>query len=109
MAKPPSFFKQATLFLLILCCVALLGAIPALSARTAEDGSSPQARGRQRARAEASKVIVGEYPPDFELPILTFDKDGAGKPIGVIHENKTFRLSSFRGKRPVCMIMSSYT
>jgi len=52
---------------------------------------------------------VGEEAPDFELPTLTITNDADGKPIGVIRENETIRLSSFRGKRPVCLIMSSYT
>ena len=55
------------------------------------------------------KVIVGEFAPDFELPILTFKTDAAGKTVGVISDDDTVRLSTFRGKKPVCMIMSSYT
>jgi hypothetical protein len=54
-------------------------------------------------------VRVGEYAPDFNLPRLTITSDPSGKPIGVIRDADTFRLSSFRGKRPVCLIMSSYT
>ncbi|MFB0525771.1 MAG: hypothetical protein ACETVZ_09520 [Phycisphaerae bacterium] len=55
------------------------------------------------------KIKIGEFPPDFELPRLNLKTDEAGKPIGVISQNDTIRLSSFRGKRPVCLIMSSYT
>jgi len=55
------------------------------------------------------KVKVGEFAPDFELPRLTLKTDASGKNIGVISEDETVRLSSFRGKKPVCMIMSSYT
>ena len=55
------------------------------------------------------KVNVGEFPPDFELPKLFFSTDENGKRIGVISEKDTIRLSSFRGKKPVCLIMSSYT
>lgn len=55
------------------------------------------------------KVKVGEFAPDFELPRLTFKTDAAGKTVGVISDNDTIRLSAFRGKKPVCMIMSSYT
>ena len=51
----------------------------------------------------------GEFPPDFELPRLTFRMDETGKTVGVINEKNTIRLSSFRGKKPVCLIMSSYT
>ena len=64
----------------------------------------------QRSRAAANpKVKVGELAPDFELPKLVLKTDASGKNIGVISENETVRLSSFRGKKPVCMIMSSYT
>jgi hypothetical protein len=54
-------------------------------------------------------VKVGEYAPDFNLPRLTITSDANGKPVGVLREKDTVRLSSFRGKRPVCLIMSSYT
>jgi hypothetical protein len=54
-------------------------------------------------------VKPGEFPPDFKLPRLTLKTDATGKPVGVIGEKDTIRLSSFRGKKPVCLIMSSYT
>ena len=54
-------------------------------------------------------IREGGYPPDFELPKLNFRTDDAGKTVGVINENDTVRLSSFRGRKPVCLIMSSYT
>ena len=54
-------------------------------------------------------IREGEFPPDFELPKLHFRTDEAGKTVGVINERDTVRLSSFRGKKPVCLIMSSYT
>ncbi len=69
--------------------------------------SSGQAR--QARSAENPIVKLGQFAPDFELPKLTFKTDDAGKPIGVISEKDTVRLSSFRGKKPVCLIMSSYT
>jgi hypothetical protein len=59
--------------------------------------------------SENPLVRVGAYAPDFNLPRLTITTDAGGKPIGVIRDADTFRLSSFRGKRPVCLIMSSYT
>ena len=55
------------------------------------------------------KVKVGELAPDFELPRLTFRTDASGKTVGVISDSDMIRLSIFRGKKPVCMIMSSYT
>ncbi len=63
-----------------------------------------QARG-----AGDALVKMGEYAPDFNLPRLTITNDPNGKHIGIIRPADTFRLSSFRGKRPVCLIMSSYT
>ena len=54
-------------------------------------------------------ILQGEFPPDFELPKLNFRTDETGKTVGVIKEKDTVRLSSFRGKKPVCLIMSSYT
>ncbi len=73
----------------------------------AAEFSSGQAR--QARTAENSLVKLGQFAPDFELPKLAFKTDDTGKPIGVISEKDTVRLSSFRGKKPVCLIMSSYT
>jgi len=64
---------------------------------------------RQARSAENPLVKLGQFAPDFELPRLTLKTDETGKPIGVISEKDTVRLSSFRGKKPVCLIMSSYT
>ncbi len=66
---------------------------------------------RERPNRNAGNPLVkpGEYAPDFDLPMLTFATDAEGKSIGVISEKDRIRLSSFRGKRPVCLIMSSYT
>jgi hypothetical protein len=72
------------------------------------DPSDLVAKSRPQDRS-ASKIKVGEFPPDFELPVLKFETDGEGKPVGVISERESIRLSSYQGKRPVCMIMSSYT
>ena len=64
---------------------------------------------RQARSAENPLLKLGQFAPDFELPKLTFKTNDTGKPIGVISEKDTVRLSSFRGKKPVCLIMSSYT
>lgn len=53
-------------------------------------------------------IKVGQEAPDFDLPKLIITRNKEGKPIGKISEEK-IKLSSFRGKKPVCMIMSSYT
>ena len=73
--------------------------------------SEPAAAQRPQSNRTAGnpKVKVGEFAPDFELPRLTFKTDATGKTVGVISEKDTIRLSSFRGKKPVCLIMSSYT
>jgi len=66
---------------------------------------------RERPNRSAINLLVkpGEYPPDFNLPRLTLTTDAEGTSVGVINEKDRIRLSSFRGKRPVCLIMSSYT
>ena len=72
--------------------------------------SSGQTRRARTANPDVSGLVkLGQFAPDFELPKLTFKTDDTGKPIGVISEKDTVRLSSFRGKKPVCLIMSSYT
>ena len=68
-----------------------------------------QTRERPPRTADNPLVKPGQYPPDFDLPRLTFQTDAAGNPVGVISQQDRIRLSSFRGKKPVCMIMSSYT
>ena len=86
-------------------CIALLAAF--LSQVTiAKELTADQP---QRAQRPQPKVKVGELAPDFNLPLLTFDTDAAGKPIGKISDNNKIRLSDYFGKKPVCMIMSSYT
>jgi hypothetical protein len=83
------------LFGLIVGCVVVMSA--------ARDGLG-------QVRATGSGLVkVGEYAPDFNLPRLTITSEANGKPIGILREKDTVRLSSFRGKRPVCLIMSSYT
>ncbi len=64
-------------------------------------------RGGARKSKEPA-VIVGQVAPDFELPRLSLVKDKKGKRIGKISSEKV-KLSSFRGKKPVCLIFSSYT
>ncbi len=86
--------------------VAYLMTIFFLMALVAEFSSG---QARQARSAENPLVKLGQFAPDFELPKLTFKTDDTGKPIGVISEKDTVSLSSFRGKKPVCLIMSSYT
>ena len=72
-------------------------------------GGQQQMTQRRSTRGSTTKINIGEFPPDFELPKLAIKTDDTGKPIGVISEKDTVRLSSFHGKKPVCLIMSSYT
>ena len=97
----------ATRLVTVFCIMALTVILsrPALAA----ERSGGQTRTRQTQVAANPLVEPGRFPPDFELPKLTFSTDAAGKTVGIISEKDTTRLSSFRGKKPVCLIMSSYT
>jgi hypothetical protein len=64
---------------------------------------------RKMPRGYNPKINLGEFPPDFELPRLVIETDATRKSQGVISETDTVKLSSFRDKKPVCIIMSSYT
>ena len=90
------FRKAPFLLTVVFCLVILIAGI----------GEGQQ---RKMPRGYNPKINIGEFPPDFELPRLTIKTDETGDSIGVISEDDTVRLSSFRGKRPVCLIMSSYT
>ena len=81
----------------------LLGLILALACNQA------CAQSIRTSRDANPKIVFGQFPPDFELPRLRFDTNAPGEPVGVIDETDTVRLSSFRGTKPVCLIMSSYT
>jgi len=83
------------LLILGLACVMLCDRANAQSIRTSRDANP--------------KIVRGEFPPDFTLPRLSLTKDANGNPVGMIDETDTIQLSSFRGKKPVCLIMSSYT
>lgn len=54
--------------------------------------------------AQAGGPAVGDLAPDFDLPRLVPATNGA--PAGA---GEKIRLSSFRAKRPVILILSSYT
>ena len=97
----------ATRIVTIFCIVAL-AAILSRPALTAERSGS-QTRTKQTQGAANPLIEIGRFPPDFELPKLTFSADAAGNNVGLISEKDMIRLSSFRGKKPVCLIMSSYT
>ncbi|MFC1760754.1 hypothetical protein ACFL6U_01585 [Planctomycetota bacterium] len=69
---------------------------------------SVQGADRNRPNTE-SQVVVGQYAPDFNLPRLQITQSNEGQPIGILDPNSSLHLASLRGKRPVCLIMSSYT
>jgi hypothetical protein len=52
---------------------------------------------------------VGEEAPDFEQPRLEIGAADANGLAKATISEQTVRLSSFRGKRPVVLIFSSYT
>jgi len=89
----------------LICLVALCALIA-----QADQQAQPQQTSPRVTNAGPNPLIkFGEYPPDFNLPILTFGTDAAGVKVGKIDPKKTIRLSDYRGKKPVCLIMSSYT
>jgi len=90
-------FQNTPLLLLVVFCIVILIT------------GTGQAQQKKMPPGYNPKIKLGEFPPDFELPRLTIKTDDAGKSVGVINEQDTVRLSSFRGKKPVCLIMSSYT
>jgi hypothetical protein len=75
----------------------------------AAEQSGDNTQTEQAKDADKPLIEFGRFAPDFELPTLTFKTDPTGKTIGLISEENKIRLSSFRGKKPVCLIMSSYT
>ena len=62
-------------------------------------------RGGRRTR---NILKVGQPAPDFELPVLKFEKDKEGELVGKITDEKV-KLSSFRGQQSVVVFFSSYT
>ena len=100
--------RFAATHLVTIFCIVALAAILSRPALTAER-SGGQTRTEQTQGAANPLIEPGQFPPDFELPKLTFSTDAAGKTVGLISEKDTIRLSAFRGKKPVCLIMSSYT
>ncbi|MGB2865063.1 MAG: hypothetical protein WBC05_17175 [Sedimentisphaerales bacterium] len=63
-------------------CLAVILSQPALTA----ERSGSQTRTKQTRGAGNPLIELGRFPPDFELPKLTFSTDAAGKPIGLSRE-----------------------
>jgi len=90
---------------LFLTCVVIIGVGQLLFA---EYEGGEDERSRRDRSAEAAGLKVGDIAPEFELPRLTIEKGKDGNFIGKISEKKV-KLSSFRGKKPVFLVFSSYT
>ena len=98
-----SFARRRLMFLS--ACVVIIGAGQLLFASEDEREDERDGRGRP---TEKTALKVGGTAPDFELPRLTIEKGKEGKAVGKISE-KEVKLSSFRGKKPVFLVFSSYT
>ena len=61
-----------------------------------------------RRRRSGPQLKVGQVAPEIELAPLTFKKNDKGETVGVIGTKK-IKLSTFKGKAPVCIFSSSYT
>jgi predicted Holliday junction resolvase-like endonuclease len=70
--------------------------------------TEPNAAEAEKAAKEKPVIVAGQIAPDFELPRLTIETDEEGKHFGKI-STETVKLSSYRGKRCVFLILSSYT
>jgi len=79
-------------------------------ASAAETGTSAERSPADRADRRPAMVQLepGDEAPDFELPRLALEKNSKGEVVGKVSD-ETVRLSSFRGKRAVVLISSSYT
>ncbi len=81
--------------------VLAVGAGLTMAAGKASDRKAPR---KQR----AAQLKVGQLAPDFELPVLKEEKNEKGEKVARITSKKV-KLSSFRGKKLVCVFFSSYT
>lgn len=91
-----------------LACAAL--AVPSLvpAAERQEPKRGPDGEQPQYRRPNAKTLTPGQEAPDFQLPRLIIETGKDGKSVAKATA-ETLRLSSFRGKRPVVLIFSSYT
>ena len=80
------------------------------SAYAAAQKPKPPARGKPPTRGRRPRVElkVGQVAPDVELAPLEFEKNDKGEMVPKIGEKK-IKLSTFKGKAPVCIFSSSYT
>jgi len=81
---------------------------PAALAAERPEASRPAEQGAARADRFAAVLRVGQQAPDFELPRLALETDADGQTVGRVGQDKV-RLSKVLGKKPVCLLLSSYT
>ena len=87
----------------LLCTIAALLLAPTIPAAERPDGP------RQPTGRPGQKFLEpGQEAPDLTLPRLAVETDKDGNPAGKVSDQKV-TVSSFRGKKPVVVIFSSYT
>ncbi len=79
-----------------------------IEAPTTEPNTAEAEKTVKSPAKEKPAIVAGQIAPDFELPRLTIETDEEGKNIGKI-STETVKLSDYRGKRCVFLILSSYT
>ncbi|MCP4708281.1 MAG: hypothetical protein GY869_06630, partial [Planctomycetes bacterium] len=80
--------KTAACLTALLCLVAVCALIAHADQQTRPQQTSPRVT-----NAGPNPLIkFGEYPPDFNLPILTFGTDAAGVKVAKIDPKNTIRL-----------------
>lgn len=101
--RPWRLGQWATCLLLAAMCLFLSGVARGQN-RPARRGTPPA----DRPKMSGPAIKVGEPAPDFELPLLKEETAEDGTKSYRITDEKV-KLSSFRGKKVVCVFMSSYT
>jgi hypothetical protein len=79
-----------------------------LAAEPGGPGQRPDGAQQATRRPDARMLPPGSQAPDFELPRLVTVTDKDGNAAGKISDEKV-KLSSLAGKKPVCLIFTSYT
>jgi len=72
------------------------------------DGRGRADGGAPRRMPDFKPLVPGQDAPDFQLPRLVLGTDPSGNTVGKVG-SETVRLSAFRGTKPVCLFLSSYT
>ncbi|MBT3202508.1 MAG: hypothetical protein HN350_21625 [Phycisphaerales bacterium] len=94
----------------IVAKVAVLVLLTFATIVAAADSGRPGERRRSRRSSGPSThgVQIGQQSTDFELPVLIERTDAKGEKVAVVTTDK-IKLSSYLGKKIVCVFMSSYT